>query len=41
MVVLSPDPDFDGLPLVEVELVVGVPAVDPEVEVKAVVEWFS
>ncbi len=39
-VVLLPDPDFVGLPPVEVELVVGVRAVDPEVEVEAVVEWF-
>ncbi len=41
VVVLSPDPDFVGLPLVEVEPVVGVRAVDPAVEVEAVVEWFS
>jgi hypothetical protein len=41
VVVLSPDPEFVGSPLVEVELVVGVPVVAPEVEVEAVVEWFS
>jgi hypothetical protein len=40
-VVLSPDPDFVGLPPVEVEPVVGVRDVDPAVEVEAVVEWFS
>ncbi len=41
VVVLSPDPDFVGVPPVEVEPVVGVRAVDPEVEVEVVVEWFS
>ncbi len=41
VVVLSPDPDFVGLPPVEVEPVVGVRVVDLEVEVEAVVEWSS
>ena len=41
VVVLLLGPDFVGLPPVEVEPVVGVRAVDPEVEVEAVVEWFS
>ena len=39
VVVLLPDPDFADLPPVEVEVVVGVRVVDPEVEVEAVVEW--
>ena len=39
-VVLSPDPDFVGLPLVEVEPVVVVLVVAPAVEVEVVVEWF-
>ena len=41
VLVLLPDPEFVGSPLVEVELVVVVLVVAPEVEVEVVVEWFS